>query len=277
MREVSVATLELGDGSVVWYRREGTGPTIVDIHGSGFGYRNFAMLTPHLVDSFDVIDLDLPGYGQSTANGPLGVAEWAGYVAEFIERLIGGPAYVHGTSMGAVVATRLAADHPEALKDLVLSCCLFRYDNAARHMRHTWKRGAMDSGMVQAADQTAAAGFSRSFYDRPDAADILDRLRTAMGSNDPESFVAGTESLEAMDLSDLLPRLPRTLLLGGDEDQMTPPVPAGSGVGFDTAVRVIPNAELHILEKCGHYLVLEQPERAAEVIKRFVSRSGDTG
>ncbi len=73
-----------------------------------------------------------------------------------------------------------------------------------------------------------------------------------------------------MDLSDLLPRLPRTLLLGGDEDQMTPPVPAASGVGFDAAVRTIPDAELHVLENCGHYLVLEQPERAAELIKRFV-------
>ncbi|WP_165968891.1 alpha/beta hydrolase [Actinomadura sp. KC06] len=265
-----MGTLELSDGSVIWYRRQGTGPTILHVHGSGFGYRNFAMLTPHLVDSFEVIDLDLPGYGQSVAKGPLGVAEWADHLAEFIERLDGGPVHVHGTSMGALVATTLAARHPEVLKDLILSCCLFRYDNAARHMRHTWKRGAMDSGMVQAADLTAAAGFSRGFYDRPDAAEILDRLRTAMGSNDPKSFVAGTESLEAMDLSDLLPSLPRTLLLGGDEDQMTPPVPAGSGVGFDTAVHVIPDAELHILENCGHYLVLERPERAAEIIERFV-------
>lgn len=264
-----MGTLELSDGSVVWYQRQGTGPTIVNIHGSGFGYRNFAMLTPHLTDSFDVIDLDLPGYGQSTATGPLGVAEWAGHVAEFIERLIGGPTYVHGTSMGALVATTLAGDRPEALQGLVLSCCLFRYDNAARHMRHTWKRGATDSGMVQAADLTAAAGFSRGFYDRPDAVEILNRLRTAMSANEPESFVAGTESLEAMDLSGLLPRLPRTLLLGGDEDQMTPPVPAASGVGFDTAVKTIPDAELHVLENCGHYLVLEQPERAAELIKRF--------
>ncbi|WP_171063957.1 alpha/beta fold hydrolase [Actinomadura soli] len=265
-----MGTLELSDGSVIWYERRGSGPTILHIHGSGFGYRNFAMLTPHLVGSFDVIDLDLPGYGESVANGPLGVAEWAGQLAEFIERLAGGPVHVHGTSMGALVATTLAARHPEVVKDLILSCCLFRYDNAARHMRHTWKRGALDSGMVQAADQTAAAGFSRAFYDRPDAAEILDRLRTGMGSNDPASFVAGTESLEAMDLSDLLPRLPRTLLLGGDEDQMTPPVPAASGVGFDTAVKAIPDAELHILESCGHYLVLERPERAAEIIERFV-------
>jgi len=264
------STVTLDDGSVVWYQRGGTGPTIVDIHGTGFGYRNFARLTPHLLDSFTVIDLDLPGYGQSTANGPIGVPEWAAYVAEFIERVVGGPTHVHGTSMGALVATILAAEHPDVVDDLVLSCCLFRYDNAARHMRNTWKRSAIDSDMVQVADLTAAAGFSRAFYDRPDALTILDELRVAMGSNDPKSFVAGTESIEALDLSSVLPTLPRTLLLGGDEDQMTPHRPAGSGVGFTTAVGTIPDARMHVLEQCGHYLVLEHPEQAAAHITEFL-------
>lgn len=268
--KLNSATVTLADGSVVWYQRGGEGPTIVDIHGTGFGYRNFGRLTPHMIDSFDVIDLDLPGYGQSTAGGPIGVPQWAAYVAEFIEKVVGGPVLVHGTSMGALTATILAAEHPEVVSDLILSCCLFKYDQAARHMRHTWKRGAVDSDMVQAADLTAAAGFSRSFYDRPDALEILTELRVAMGGNDAASFVTGTESIEALDLSPLLPKLPRTLLLGGDEDQMTPPKPSRSGIGFDTAVNVIPDARLHILEECGHYLVLEQPERAAAIIKEFV-------
>lgn len=264
------ATVTLSDGSVVWYQRGGTGPTIVDVHGTGFGYRNFGRLTPHMVDSFDVIDLDLPGYGRSTAGGPIGVTQWAAYVAEFIDKVLGEPTHVHGTSMGALVATILAGEHPHAVKDLVLSCCLFKYDRAARHMRHTWKRSAVDSDMVQAADLTAAAGFSRSFYDRDDALKILNELRVAMGGNDAQSFVTGTESLEAIDLSPLLPKLPRTLLIGGDEDQMTPPSPARSGIGFDTAVRVIPDARLHILKECGHYLVLEQPAEAAALIKDFI-------
>src|SRR5690606_6541214 len=118
-------TVELSDGSVVWYQRGGSGPIIVDIHGTGFGYRNFSMLTPHMVDAFEVIDFDLPGYGQSTANGPIGVPEWAAYAAEFIRTVVGEPVHIHGTSMGAMVATILAAEHPDVVKDLVLSCCLF--------------------------------------------------------------------------------------------------------------------------------------------------------
>lgn len=268
------ATVTLADGSVVWYQRGGKGPTIVDVHGTGFGYRNFGRLTPHMVDSFDVIDLDLPGYGRSTAGGPIGVTQWAAYVAEFIEKVIGGPTHVHGTSMGALVATIIAGNHSHVVKDLILTCCLFKYDRAARHMRHTWKRGAVDSDMVQAADLTAAAGFSRGFYDRPDALKILNELRVAMGNNDAQSFVTGTESLEALDLSPLLPNLPRTLLIGGDEDQMTPPKPSKSGVGFDTAVSIIPDAELHIIPESGHYLVLERPEITAELIKNFILKPG---
>ena len=63
-----------------------------------------------------------------------------------------------------------------------------------------------------------------------------------------------------------------TLLLAGKEDNMTPFNPAPSGCGFSTIAKVIPGAELHVLDYCGHYLVLEQPEEATQLIVDFVSR-----
>ena len=52
---------------------------------------------------------------------------------------------------------------------------------------------------------------------------------------------------------------------------MTPFHPAASGVGFATIRDRIPGAELVVLPDCGHYLVIEQPERASEEIVRFMA------
>ena len=60
------------------------------------------------------------------------------------------------------------------------------------------------------------------------------------------------------------------LLLGGDEDAMTPVTPAPSGYGFAQLVEAIPTAELAVIEHCGHYLVIEEPEAAARHVLDFV-------
>lgn len=264
--------LELSDGSSVWHRTTGTGPTIVNIHGSGFGHRNFAMLTPHLTDDFTVVDFDLPGYGQSTAAGPVGLAEWADYTAEVIGLVADGPVHIHGTSMGALVALHLASRHPELVDRLILTCCMFRYDNAARFMRQTWKHEAATNGMQAAADLTAVSGFSRSFFDRPDALEIITLLHMGMAASDPAAFIAGTESLEASDLSPLLGTIrSRTMLIAGDEDDMTPSRPAPSGSGYADALAQIREVEEHTIEQSGHYLVLERPEAVATLITTFLA------
>jgi len=95
----------------------------------------------------------------------------------------------------------------------------------------------------------------------------------AFSATKPEAFVAGTEIIEGTDLEPLLGKVNApTLLLAGAEDNMTPFNPAPSGCGFATMEKVIPGAELHILKDCGHYLVLEQPECATQLIVDFMSK-----
>ena len=65
-----------------------------------------------------------------------------------------------------------------------------------------------------------------------------------------------------------------TLLLAGAEDNMTPFRPAASGVGFATVKDMIAGAELVVIPDCGHYLVIEQPERATQEIVHFMASDG---
>jgi 3-oxoadipate enol-lactonase len=269
-----MSTIQLPGGEIIWYRRRGAGKPLLQIHGSAFGHRNFEKLTPWLERHVEVVDFDLPGYGESAGRPADSMAGIAEQVYQFLQSIGETSIDIHGTSFGAMIGLTLATSHPEIVDRLVLSCFIARYDNAARMMRGTWKRAARESGMEAVADLTSVAGFARSFYDRPEAQAQLQSMRTAFSATTPAAFIVGTEAIERSDLSGLAPLVrSKTLLLAGAEDNMTPFAPAPSGVGFNSVKDLIPEAVLHILPECGHYLVIEQPELAAQHITRFLGET----
>jgi len=266
-----MSSVDLPGGETIWFKSSGAGKPLLHIHGSAFGHRNFEKLTPAMAPHVEVIDFDLPGYGESRGRLAPDMAGIATQVLSFIRALGHERIDIHGTSFGAMIALTLAANHPDAVGRLILSCFIARYDNAARMMRGTWKRAARDSGMEAVADLTSVAGFARGFYDRPEAQAQLAGMRTAFSATSPEAFIAGTEAIERGDLSPLAPlvRAP-TLLLAGAEDNMTPFAPSASGIGFSLVKDLIPGAQLEVLPECGHYLVIEQPDLAAQRITAFL-------
>lgn len=271
-----MALVKLPGGETIWFKKTGSGKPLLHIHGSAFGHRNFEKMTPFAARDFEVIDFDLPGYGDSIGTGtprPGGMEGYGALVAEFIRAMGYQRVNIHGTSFGAMIALCTAANHPEVVDRLVLSCFMARYDQAARMMRSTWKRTARDSGMEAVADLTSVAGFARSFYERAGAQEQLAAMRAAFAKNTPEAMIAGTETIERTDLTPLVGKIKvPVLMIAGDEDNMTPFDPASSGVGMATIAKMLPGAETHVLEQCGHYLVIEQPERASQLIKAFLNR-----
>ena len=266
--------VQLPTGEQIWYKKTGVGAPLLHIHGSAFGHRNFERLTPYVSKNFEVIDFDLPGYGESRSDTP--PKDMAG-LAELVFRFIRAAGYerlhIHGTSFGAMIGLTMVAAHPEVVDGLVLSCFLARYDNAARMMRSTWKRAARDSGMAAVADLTSVAGFARGYYDREEAQAQLASMREAFSKNTPEAFIASTETIERTDLSPLLAKITApTLLLAGEEDNMTPFHPSPSGVGFAQIKELLPACEMVVLPDCGHYLVLEQPHLVSERVTGFLNR-----
>lgn len=264
----------LPGGETIWYKTTGSGAPLLQIHGSAFGHRNFERMTPLMAEHFETIDFDLPGYGESVGSPrPGGMEGLAEQVYEFIRAAGYESVNLHGTSFGAMIGLTLAARHPEVINSLILSCFLARYDLAARLMRATWKRAALDSGMRAVTDLTSVAGFARGYYERPEAQAQFEAMYAAFDKTDPKAFIAGTETIERTDLGPLLPLIAApTLLLAGAEDNMTPFNPAPSGIGFSTVAKTVPGAELHVLDDCGHYLVLEQPQEAARLIVDFIAR-----
>ncbi|ORA24606.1 alpha/beta fold hydrolase [Mycobacterium aquaticum] len=106
------------DGMRIHYRRSGEGPTVVLLHGSASSLYGVEAVAQRLWGSFDVIRLDLPGFG---VTGPrpdrdYRVATYAATLARFLDVIGVERCALVGNSLGGNIAWNLALDHPERLQ-----------------------------------------------------------------------------------------------------------------------------------------------------------------
>ncbi len=268
-----VAHIKLGSGVTASYREAGSGKptTVVQIHGLGTGHNNFDLLTPHLSKRLHTYDIDLPGYGESECGpGERGITYFADSVAQFIETLELAPVHVHGTSMGGCVAMVLAGRRPELIDRLVVSCSFARFDRASHVIFKTWRMAAA-AGVEALALITSHQGFSRGFWDRAESERTVDAFVDALQGMTPMEFLRDLTLIENVDISADAARIRApTLLLGTDEDIMTPMQSAPSGLGMTDLHKLIPHSRLEMLADCGHFISIERPAETAQAIADFL-------
>ncbi|MGS2722274.1 alpha/beta fold hydrolase [Porticoccus sp. GXU_MW_L64] len=104
-------------------------PALVLIHGTPGSWSDMSalMIEPQLRSRFQVISIDRPGWGQSTASdghSPLAFSYQASQIGLLLQQLReqnpAGPIIVVGHSLGASLAPRVAADFPQLVDGLLL-------------------------------------------------------------------------------------------------------------------------------------------------------------
>lgn len=99
----------------------GRGAPVVALHGLTASHLNFVGIAERLAGRCALFALDLRGRGDSDKpEGPYGIAQHACDVAAAMRAMGLGPSIVVGHSMGAFVATALAAQEPNLVSGLVL-------------------------------------------------------------------------------------------------------------------------------------------------------------
>jgi pimeloyl-ACP methyl ester carboxylesterase len=111
------------------YTRLGAGPPLVVLHGLGSARQAFDPVLPALAERFDVIAVDLPGFGESQPLPPdvePHPAVLAASVAGLLDDLGATCPDVLGNSLGGWVALELAAVRPVASLTLLSPAGLWR-------------------------------------------------------------------------------------------------------------------------------------------------------
>jgi len=118
-------TLEV-PGARLYYETRGSGPVLLLIPGGNGDAAPYGRVAGLLADRYTVVAYERRGFSRSPLDRPLGPADDGGRVAtdaddadRLLAHLTDAPAYVFGSSSGAIVTLELAARAPERLRMVV--------------------------------------------------------------------------------------------------------------------------------------------------------------
>jgi pimeloyl-ACP methyl ester carboxylesterase len=262
-REVTAAGLR------VRYVRRGTGPAVVLLHGFASSIYTWAEVLPRLAERYDVVALDLPGFGGSAIPPRLDGATAERLLPELMDGLGLARASVAGNSLGGAIAAVTAAGHPSRVERLVL------IDAAGYNLRREDRpallraMGRVPGSVVRALPPRPLMrlGLEQVFYD--DAKVTAERVEEYLAPMARPGALDAAHALLTSGESFGLPARLRevrapTLVIWGRDDTWIPVAQA------DLFVRDIPGARKVVLERCGHVPQEERPEDVARLIAEFL-------
>ena len=266
-------------GTSVSILAAGSGAPVVCIHGLGGTKASFLPTVAALTDSYRVIAIDLPGFGDS--DKPLAAAYDAPYfarkVSDSLDALGIGRAHVVGNSMGGRVAIELALSAPRRVGGVVLLSPALAW---LRERRWKWLLPTIVPrlGLIQPTPRSIAEPIVRRLVpganDGWSAAGVDEFLRAYLDPRGRAAFYAAARNIymdEPHGETGLWTRLaqmsPETMFVWGRNDALVPPA-------FRKHVeRVLPAAR-HLELDCGHVPQLERPRETHRGVRDFLARVG---
>ena len=260
-------------------------PVVILLHGGpGLDHSSYKPRFSQLADLAQVIYLDHRGNGRSDPadRESWTLAQWGDDVHAFCEALGIARPIVLGTSFGGMVAMAYATRHPAHPGGLILvSTEAAGGSHMARRIalferlggpavgdlaRRRYLEGEVDAAMLDAWIRLAFPVYTRTPRDPALVRRAIVRPEVNLWFTRP-----GGEGRSF----DFLPALQRvqcpTLVLGGEEDPMTP-IECQEDI-----VAALPShlARFERFAGCGHGVVADAPERAMAVIREFVASCAD--
>lgn len=238
------------------YIEVGEGEPLVLLHGLFGALSNFKDLIDFFSKRTKVVVPMLPLFELDLLHTSVGGLEK--YVQRFIEYKNYNNIHLLGNSLGGHVALVHVLKHPERIKSLILTGSSGLFENG---MGDTYpKRG--DYEYIRKKTEV-------TFYDPAVATkELVDEVYEIVNQRIKAiKVIALAKSAIRNNLGDELKdiKLP-TLLIWGNNDTITPPF---VGKEFN---KLIPNSELHLIDKCGHAPMMERPDEFNEILNGFLTK-----
>ena len=238
------------------YIEEGEGEPLVLLHGLFGALSNFKPLIEYFRLQYKVIVPLLPLLEMDILHTSVGGL--AKHVHKFIETRDYQGVHILGNSLGGHVALLHVLKYPERLKSLIL----------------TGSSGLFESGMGDSYPKRGDYEYIRkktelTFYDPNTATkELVDEVYSITNNRlKAIKIIALAKSAIRNNLGEELNqiKLP-TLLVWGKNDTITPPFVA------QEFKKLIPNSELHFVDKCGHAPMMEVPEEFNAILLKFLKK-----
>jgi len=244
------------DNLVINYQRSGSGKSVILLHGWGDNLHTFVSLNKELTKRFDIVAIDLPGFGGSeTPKEIWGLDNYAELLADFIAKLELKDLYaVIGHSNGGALAIRATATKKIYPSKLVLL--------ASSGIRNTKKTKRNLTALVVKGGKIVTLWLPKSTKKalrRSVYGSIGSDLLVMPGLE--ETFKRIVREDVQIDAEKL--KLP-VLLIFADRD---PSVPLKDGRRYH---ELISNSKLEVLSSDDHFIHHDRAESVNELIEDFL-------
>ncbi|MFZ5977909.1 MAG: alpha/beta fold hydrolase [Hydrotalea flava] len=236
------------------FLEEGEGEPLLLLHGLFGALSNFTYLVEHFRKTHKVIVPILPLFELDIFHTTVHGLEK--HVHKFIEMRGYDNIHLLGNSLGGHVALVHILKHPEKIKTLTL----------------TGSSGLFENGMGDSYPKRGDYEYIRkkaelTFYDPAMATkELVDEVFEITNNRlKVIKIIALAKSAIRSNLGEELSQIQQpTLLIWGNNDTITPPF---VGKEFN---KLIPNSELHFIDKCGHAPMMEVPDAFNKILESFL-------
>jgi 3-oxoadipate enol-lactonase len=195
---------------------------------------------------------------------PLSISGHAAAILQVLREMGVSRAHFVGHSMGTLVCQHIAAEMPGCVATLTLYGALTEPTDAARTGLGARAGVAREKGMAGIADQIIAATLApRTHAENPAAVAFV---RESILRQDPEGYARNCEALARAMATDPRRIIAPTLLITGDCDPVAPVSMA------QTLADGIAGATLNVLDRCGHWVTVEQPGISSQKLAEHLQR-----
>jgi pimeloyl-ACP methyl ester carboxylesterase len=238
------------------YIEEGEGEPLILLHGLFGALSNFGDLINYFRNHNKVVVPILPLLDMDLLHTSVGGLQK--FVHKFIEFHDFQNVHLLGNSLGGHVAILHVLKQPERIKSLILTGSSGLFENG---MGDTYpKRGDYDYIKKKT---------ELTFYDPKIATkELVDEVYEIVNNRlKAIKIIALAKSAIRNNLGEDINQIKQpTLLIWGNNDAITPPF-----VGREFH-RLIPNSELHFIDKCGHAPMMEVPDEFNRILHKFLTK-----
>lgn len=239
-------------------------PWVVLVHGVGLRARVWRPWAPQLIDQFNVVALDVPGYGSSPLQGSLedrNLASWSRAVLDVVDELDVSSAYFVGESLGGTTVLQIAATQPERVQAAIV--CSTGFKGELIPGLHDWAGIFARDGSI---------GWSTYMNERrfrpTDSAEVQQMCDYIQRETNCDVIIRDAEMLSTVDLTNALPEIPCPVLAIEPGD--SPFVSRKHAFALEAAIR---NCELVLFGASRHGLAFAYASEASTTAREFIARS----
>jgi len=253
------------------------GTVIILVHGVFSSVDWWSANMPALAENHRVYALDMPGFGLTDKIPMSSLSQFAQFIEDFMKTQNIGRANLIGHSMGGGCILEYVLRYPDKVNSLVLIDSL----GLGREVHFLFKLLSVPviGELISRPSRSGSKkSLSAAVYDQSlvtdELVDIAYRFACIPGAQKCLlSMVRSGGSIFGVDkefIHPIIEKLPTidapTLIIWGEQDCIFPVEHAS------VALKNIPNAQIEVFERCGHFPHLEHPDKFNSLVLEFLAK-----